>query len=283
MSLTKNKDIWIIILIIPLLVSIVYSAIPIQVQRGDFDSTHQVTFMTYNVHFGIGMDDRVDLERILQNILLEDPDIIGLQEVENGRITSQGSDISRWLAMQLGMEYRYYPAINEHGFGVTLLSRYPIINFTTYDLPTIVWDRVMLRGTIQLNSTFYLDVFVSHLGLTNDNRTAQVQYILSQTSQVSRPKILMGDFNLWDHTPEIKNITQTFNDTTMDYNLTNPSNTDTFPSWPMPEPGRRIDYIFATDFSYLIDGHVVNDMLPGVHAAWEYGSDHFPVVATLQY
>ncbi|HUX99007.1 MAG TPA: endonuclease/exonuclease/phosphatase family protein [Candidatus Deferrimicrobium sp.] len=272
------KKIILVLLFIPLILSIVYSAIPTQVETPNFNATHQVKFLTYNIHFGVGMDDQLNLERIVQNILRENPDIIGLEEVEQGRITTQGVDMARWIAQQLGMHYYYYPAINEHAFGVALLSRYPILNVTAYNLPTIVWERVMVRGTIQLNSTFLIDVFVTHLGLEDDNTTAQVQFILSKTSEISRPKVLLGDFNLYDDTSQIQNVSLWFNDTAKDY-LGVPGNT--FPSWPGPD--RRIDYIFATNFNTIINSTVITDMLPHVYAAWEYGSDHLPVTTTLQY
>ncbi len=283
MTTSTTKKIVLICLLIPLIVSIVFSAIPVQVQTPDFNATHQVKFMTYNIHFGVGMDDQLNLERIVQNILIEDPDIIGLQEVENGRITSQGLHMAQWIAAKLGMHFYYYPAINQHAFGVALLSRYPIVNISTYDLPTIVWERVMLRGTIQLNVSFYIDVFVCHLGLDDDNRTAQVESIVAQTNLVSRPKVLMGDFNLRDNTTEIGYVTSIggFNDTTKDYNATVPGDYLTYWSW--PSPYKRIDYIFASGFTSLTSSIVITDMNPSVNAAWEFGSDHLPVVTVLEY
>ncbi|MHA1650387.1 MAG: endonuclease/exonuclease/phosphatase family protein [Candidatus Helarchaeota archaeon] len=281
MATTGTKKLVILLLLLPLIISFIYTLVPIRIIGGTFDTTQQVKFMTYNIHFGVGMDDELNLERIVQNIRVENPDIIGLQEVENGRITSGGIHMAEWIARALGMYYYYYPAVNEHAFGCALLSRYPIVNITAYDMPTIQLERVLIHGTIQLNSTFTLDVFVTHLGLSNDNTTAQIQFILDKTSKIPGPKVLMGDFNLWNNTPQIKNVTSFFIDTASAYNPSNPG--DTFPSWPAPEPGNRIDYIFATNFTALIDSHVVTDMIPGIHAAYEFGSDHLPVVTTLQY
>jgi len=277
-----NKKIFLIILLIlPLFVSIVFSAFPIQVNTPNFNTTHQIKFLTYNTHFGVGMDDRLDLERIVQNILVVNPDIIGLQEVENGRITSQGVDMAQWYARALGMNYYYYPAVNEHAFGCAILSKYPIINVTAFQLPTHKLERVLIHALIRINATFSLNVFVTHLGLQNDNTTAQIQFILNKTNAVSGPKVLMGDFNLYNDTPQIRNVTAFFTDTASAFHPSNPGNT--FPSWPAPEPGNRIDFIFATGYTDIVDSHVVTDMLPGVNAAWEYGSDHLPVTTTLQY
>jgi len=206
-----------------------------------------------------------------------------LQEVESGRLTSQGIDMAKWLATHLGYYYFYYPAVNEAAFGVAILSRYPIRNITTYALTTTELERVILHADIVLNSTFVIDVFVTHLGLENDNTTKQIEEILALTNPIRTPKILMGDFNLNDSSNQIKNVTNypvtLFNDTASDFGNLN----DTFPSFPLPEPGKRIDYIFASNFSSIVNSHVRNDMLPGMHEAWEFGSDHLPVVTTLRY
>ncbi|NHI90910.1 MAG: hypothetical protein EAX96_00320 [Candidatus Lokiarchaeota archaeon] len=277
----KNASLLIIFISIPLMISVIYSITPAVIPSETF--TGQITFMTYNIHFGVGMDDKLDLARIVQNILVGDPDIIGLQEVETGRITSEGVDMAMWLAKSLGMYYYYYPAVNEAGFGVTILSRYQIRNITTYDLPALKLERVLLHADVILNSTFVLDVFVTHLGLEDDNTTAQIEFILDKTNKVNGPKILMGDFNLNDTTNQIKNVTNFsvthFNDTQKDFG----SSGDTYPAYPSPYPGNRVDYIFASNFTAIINSKVVSDMIPGIHVPWEFGSDHLPVITTLQY
>ncbi len=40
--------------------------------------------MTYNIHIGIGMDKKLDLQRIADVINRERPDLVGLQEVDRG-------------------------------------------------------------------------------------------------------------------------------------------------------------------------------------------------------
>ena len=110
-------------------------------------------FMTYNIHFGQGMDDKINLERIAQNILTDKPDILGLQEVDNGRITTQGIDMARWLANRLHMHYYYFPGENEHTLGCALLSIYPIVFQEAYMIPSIDLQRVLIHGTIKINAT----------------------------------------------------------------------------------------------------------------------------------
>ena len=40
-----------------------------------------IKVMSYNIHYGIGMDKKYDLERIAKVITAQDPDIVGLQEI----------------------------------------------------------------------------------------------------------------------------------------------------------------------------------------------------------
>jgi endonuclease/exonuclease/phosphatase family metal-dependent hydrolase len=278
----KSKKIIIMLLfLIPLIFTLVYSGIGFSRPITEGDDDNQITIMTYNIHFGVGMDDKLDLERLAQNILTENPDIIGLQEVENGRFTSQGVDMSLWLATRLNMYYRYYPAVSESAFGVALLSKYPILESNTYDLTSIQLERVLLHCKVQINLSFNLNVFVTHIGLDNENQTKQIEEILQITNPITDAKVLMGDFNMWENDSNIEWIKQTFNDTWRDYNPL--SNEGSFPSYPVARTYNRIDYIFATNITSILDSHIVSDMLPSIHEPWEFGSDHLPVVSTLIY
>src|ERR1043166_6137788 len=40
--------------------------------------------MTYNIHVGVGMDKKLDLQRIANVIKAQRPDLVGLQEVDRG-------------------------------------------------------------------------------------------------------------------------------------------------------------------------------------------------------
>ncbi len=239
--------------------------------------------MTYNIHFGQGYDDKLNLERIAQNILTEDPDIIGLQEVDNGRITTQGIDMARWLSNRLNMYFFYYPSENEHQGGCALLSKYPIKSTVGYMVPSISSQRVLIHGVVEIDSSLNLDVFVTHLGLINwsEDMTAQVDFVLSKTNAVmsGNPKILMGDLNLENDTTQIQTIRTFFNDTMDGYDKHR-----TFPSYLLYDiPDEWIDYIFATGYNDVIDSYVVTDFVAGIDTPAEFGSDHLPVVTILTF
>jgi endonuclease/exonuclease/phosphatase family metal-dependent hydrolase len=242
----------------------------------------QFKFMTYNIHFGQGMDDKINLERLAQNILTDKPDILGLQEVDNGRITTQGIDMARWLANRLHMHYYYFPAENEQTVGCALLSRYPITFTQSFMIPSIDIQRILIHGTVKINSSLNLDV--THLGLINrsEDMNAQVNFILSKTNAVvNAHKILMGDFNLENNTAQIQTIRTFFNDT-MDKFESNPI---TFPSINLYDvPEESIDYIFATGYTDIINSYVIRDFNPNLNNdPVEFGSDHLPVVTILTF
>ena len=279
----KRRIIFIGLFCTPLIISFVMfgiSELPIESPS----PKNEFKFMTYNIHFGVGMDDLLNLERLAQNILSEDidPDIIGLQEVENGRMTSQGVDMAFWLAKRLNMHYFYFPAINEHAYGLALLSKYPIKSAVGYQIPSISLERVLIHGVIAINETLEIDVFVTHLGLLDwdEDLAAQVDFVLQKTNEVNKTskKILMGDFNLEYNSSQIAPLFTYFNDT-----LSGVPRPMTFPSINLfDESTESIDYIFATGYNTIVDGHVITDFLPG-NSPSEFGSDHLPVVSTLTF
>src|SRR5689334_21677349 len=61
--------------------------------------------MTYNIHVGVGMDKKLDLQRIADVINRERPDLVGLQEVDRGVKRTEGKDEIAELAALTRMEY----------------------------------------------------------------------------------------------------------------------------------------------------------------------------------
>lgn len=80
---------------------------------------------TYNIHSGYDEFYNTDLEAIARTIQESGANIVLLQEVEAGRMTSFGIDQSLWLARRLGMDRRFFPT-NEGLQGLAVLSQMPI-------------------------------------------------------------------------------------------------------------------------------------------------------------
>lgn len=268
-----------IILIFLFFIPLIFSIIMFGVSETPVESStkNEFTFMTYNIHFGQGEDNLLNFERLAQNILVAEPDIIGLQEVENGRMTTQGVDMTFWLAKRLNMYYYYYPAESEHSFGCALLSKYPIIFKMGEQIPSISMRRVYIHCVVEVNNTLQFDVFVTHLGIRAENLTRQVNFLVENIQEVfissTKPKILMGDFNLrenWTHPEEsiLYPIHSYFNNTAEAVPI---------------DQRARIDHIYASGYQEILDYYILSDMLPGVDTPAEFGSDHLPTVATLTF
>jgi endonuclease/exonuclease/phosphatase family metal-dependent hydrolase len=80
---------------------------------------------TYNIHAGRSEFYATDLPQIAEIIARSGADVVLMQEVEAGRLTSFGVDQSLWLARRIGMDRRFY-ATNEGLQGLAVLSRVPV-------------------------------------------------------------------------------------------------------------------------------------------------------------
>ena len=165
--------------------------------------------LTYNIHRAIGIDRRFKPERIETIIRDHDPDIVLLQEVDEGVPRSRELAMAREIAGHL--DYPYYAmghnvSLRKGYYGNATLSRYPITRERNIDL-TI--DNKKRRGcqhtTILVESvagyTYPLEVFNLHLGLSALERQKQAS-ILMRSREFTEldphaPCIVGGDFNDW--------------------------------------------------------------------------------------
>lgn len=265
----RLKIILIIMVVSPLILSVITFGIAEFPREASPKS--EITFMTYNIHFGQGMDDLLNLERIAQNILIDDPDIVGLQEVEVGRITSQGIDMAFWLAKRLGMKYYYSnPTNNKHVMGNAILSKYPIVLSNSYELPSDLQERVFIHCVVEISPSLTIDAFCTHIGIRTENKSAQIDFLLEKITEISTSskQVLMGDFNLHNDTAEIATVLSYFNDTADEFGASFQAS---------------IDYIFAAGYQDIIEYHVITDMLADINLPAEFGSDHLPVVSIIDF
>ncbi len=244
-------------------------------------STDRITLMTYNIYQAYTPDGRVNLAELRDTIRSADPDILGLQECDSGRVSSMNIDTVMWLARELHMYSYFGPPTSEEIIGVSLLSRYPIKNATYHILPYEELPRVLIHAVIVIGS-LELNVFVVHLGLSYTDRTTQAAKVMEYVNAVSAPKVLLGDFNtLPTGHPEpgsddpddtiYHDISLYLNDTwtAAGHTLDSPEGY----TWPSTGPFERIDYIWVSSNITVISCVVMSDAL---------GSDHLPVVAEVE-
>ena len=160
--------------------------------------------MTYNIHHAGGMDGKLDLDRIAAIIAREEPDIVGLNEVDNNFAErSNFLNEPKVLAEKLGMHYVYGPTLSSgdaekpNQYGNALLSKFPIEKWSSHKLYRFENNepRVCIEAVVKVGGADYT-VMVTHLDhRSNEGRAEQARDIVELSADKPVRTILMGDFN----------------------------------------------------------------------------------------
>lgn len=163
--------------------------------------------MSYNIHKGIGgRDRRYRLERIIEVIEHENPDLICLQEVDHNVRRSRFCDQPHLLAQHFRAAARLYQLnvpLKHGGYGNLVLSRWP---FSAKHQISLRMGRRKPRGAqIMLIDTPEgpLHLIHWHLGLAEKERHWQVEHLLAHSlfhESAHYPTIVAGDTNDWRNT-----------------------------------------------------------------------------------
>lgn len=166
--------------------------------------------VSWNIHKAIGgVDRRYDLQRVIDFLGEQEPDIALLQEVAEGMPSSRFHDQAELLKEALKLRHLAYG--REHrfkvgGYGNAILSRFPLSDVHHVDL-TI--GRRKKRGVITARSHVHFDghtrsvvVFNLHLGLAGSERALQLERFLEchpfAGLHARTPIVVGGDLNdLW--------------------------------------------------------------------------------------
>lgn len=221
--------------------------------------------VTYNIRNCRGVNGKVSLTAVASTLAGIKPDIVGLQEVDCFNPRSGFANQAAKLGGMLGMHHVYGPNVTWGciaRFGNAVLSRYPIINWQNYLLPSRGQQRGLLFTEIKLGreSLFFL---VTHLGLNHQERIKQVDKILKTIAGVSGPLLFCGDLNARPGDGEVnrlQNVLQTCD-------LSNAE-----PTFPADYPKYKIDYIFYSTHWMLAETKVVTS----------HASDHLPLAAAVE-
>lgn len=162
--------------------------------------------LTYNIHKGVGSDRRYRLERIIDVIQEQEPDLVCLQEVDRNVRRSRFHDQPALLAHQLGAKallFQLNVPHREGGYGNLILSRWP---FRSECQVSIRHHRRKPRGAqLVVIDTVQgpLHLINWHLGLREKERRWQALHLLNHGSFLEYahlPTIIAGDFNDWRDT-----------------------------------------------------------------------------------
>jgi len=226
--------------------------------------------MTYNIHHGRGLDERVDLERIAQVIKHQGADLVALQEVDQGVARTERRDLTAELAALTGMTGVFSNNFHFQGgkYGNAILTRFPVLAATNlhYQMLRSGEQRGLLQVTVGLHGRplVFMNTHIDYRGddaerLLNVGQIADVA-----TGQSGRAIILCGDFNDTPGSRTHTRLKQLFSDS---WELVGDGDGFSFSS---DNPRKRIDYIWVSPDAPFAP---VKAWVPQTDA-----SDHLPVV-----
>lgn len=164
-------------------------------------SASSLRIMTYNIKNGelVGHD----LSKLAAVIKESNPDIIGLQEVDEVTRRSQGKHETDELSTLTGMPYKYFAAnfpFDGGQYGLAILSKYPITASTTVRLDGHTKSangyepRIAAVADIAAKGQTITFVTV-HASLHEEERAGNAKAILSALGPRASRAIIVGDFN----------------------------------------------------------------------------------------
>jgi endonuclease/exonuclease/phosphatase family metal-dependent hydrolase len=240
--------------------------------------TRRLTFLTYNIHSGVGLDGRYDLGRIGRVLQEERPHVAALQELECAAGGPTSDDQSSLLARDLDVTASFCatrPA-GQGSFGIAVLSAFRVLHRQAYDLSYQPHrePRYCLRVDLEVETGAVIHVFNCHLGLAARERAFQRKHMLSEAILLSQdlrhPVVVMGDFNDRPISVVHRTLRRHFTDA---FTASGRRWGPTFRFGPIPV---RLDHIYVSAGIRVLDCRVAAD------ARARIASDHRPVIASVE-
>lgn len=256
-----------------LLTAVISGAVAKRSSTTVFSSKRILRVMTYNIHVGVGMDKKLDLQRIADVINRARPDLVGLQEVDRGVKRTEGKDEIVELAKMTDMHYAFAHNLDYQGgqYGVAILSRFPIgaIDHRKYENRREAERRGMIRVEVNVGGKT-INFVTTHLDYQHEEgRRFETEQMLKFLQDINGPLIVVGDFNDEPSGTAYKLMLAGFEDAWL-HSRTKAAGL----TYPADKPVKRIDYIFTrrADRVRAKKAWVVNTL----------ASDHLPLVVDLE-
>jgi len=231
--------------------------------------------LSWNIHKGIGgRDRRYSLQRIIDVIDHEQPDLVCLQEVDRLVRRSGFDDQPRLLARSLGLHAVFQPnvPVGDGSYGNLVLSRYPVGSRHRISLKRGLRKSRGAQLVLIDPPAGPLHLVNTHLGLDERERHWQVGRLLGHRlfrSAEPLPTVIVGDFNDWRNTLAANALAaEGFRQVTSPV-----AHFRSFPAW-LPVGG--LDKAFVRGRIAIEQAEIVRTSLA------RQASDHLPLVVDFQ-
>ena len=228
----------------------------------------RLTFATYNIHKGVGVDRRRDPMRIISVLREIDADVIALQEADL-RWGARSSVLPRaalqdtdWRAVDVAKRPQ---SLGWHGNALLVRRNIGVVHAEPLALPTLEPRGAVCAELMYEGRRFR--VAGMHLDLSGLRRREQFRSVLGHLEAVRPkcPEVLMGDFNQWQLE---RGAIRAFGE---EWRVLAPA-----PSFPSTKPIARLDRMVISK-SWKVDRQQVHRS-----ALAHVASDHLPMIATLE-
>jgi len=207
--------------------------------------------LTYNVHRCVGVDRRLDVDRIVAVIAEYQPDIVCLQELDVGRARTGHVDQAQSIADGLSMSFHFNAAMRVEAelYGDAILTPHPERLVRVGPLPTVrgvpgLEPRGALWAAIDLGGVT-VNVLNTHLGLVPREQRLQARALTGADwlahPDCRGPTILTGDFNATSITRPYQILVKRLDDAQRRLGLK-----PTLKTFPSSFPAIRIDHCFVS-------------------------------------
>jgi len=231
--------------------------------------------LLYNICYGIGgrsaipgvgyvLGNPENLGRLTAFIKAQDPDIVGLVEVDTGSIRTQRINQAEEIGKALG-HYSVYQC----KYGEDSLNQYlPIVRKQCNAFlaaPRVhgerfhYFDKGIKRLTIELELE-NCSIFLVHLSLKYRHRQEQMHALHDLVVQSKKPVIIAGDFNTFWGGHEMYLFMKAAG--------LRSANVEGLPSYPSRSPRKELDFVLYGDGIDIVDFRIPDVQL----------SDHLPLV-----
>jgi endonuclease/exonuclease/phosphatase family metal-dependent hydrolase len=227
---------------------------------------------TYTIHRSRGMDRRVIPARIVDVLRSIDADVIALQEVVGAGPAGAGHAEEIGAGLGMGWVMTCVRMLRQHQFGNVILSRYPIVHHSQYDLSWRTCEaRACQRADIDIGGR-PLHIYNVHLGTAVLERRYQAGRLASfvHDRRVTGPKVILGDFNEWMKGLATKTLSSLFESVDISTHLRRRR------TYPGLFPVVHLDHIY---YEGRVEVHSVE--MPRTRKTL-MASDHLPLVANLR-
>ena len=249
----------------------------------------QLKVLSYNIHYGVGMDSKKDLKRIADVINRLNPDIVGLQEVADSNMTATISQLTDMIGVFGASTEKETPNLyhlldipvpkSQLFYGDAILSKYPFRYLGNLSIPSasssryeamcvdVNFSKKYGEETIVRFITTHFD-YLETIG-SKYARKAAIEVIETAFiyDTIDIPYILTGDLNATPRSAPLKLLEQkgwVIEDAGKE-----------LPTVPSMSPQKQIDYVLVRPKKRwrIMDVSVIEEGL---------ASDHRPILMTLE-